>query len=123
MAGVKPSTRRKYATVMRRYQFITGMTPTQMIDEAEENDLMSRRKQGAVEDRLKGFYKYLINDYVRKDHYGKNTNVIGIGDYSAVKNIGFIKSFYSANGFKCKWIPSKASPKKRNMRVELSPKI
>ncbi len=123
LSTVKESSRRDYKTAMRLYMEFTGLNPTQVIDEAEEDRGKPRRGQGKPEQRLADFYNYLLNDY-EKHPMGmrKGSGNKGVSKSRARNCITSLRSFYRRNGFPIMTKSPKAAPKKENKKLSLSPK-
>jgi len=122
LQDVKPKTRSEYLSVFRVYQGFTGLSPRQLIDEAEEELKLPRRERGGVKKRLLSFYDYLVKEYRPKKGRNARKGKPGISRYRAKKIVeGTLASFYKKNGFPQYIKVAEASPKKENFRVELSP--
>ena len=81
----------------------TGLTPTELIDEAEENRKKSRRNRGVPEGRVMGFYEWLLKEYrqKRRGPGGRNREKgkIGVSESMAGTYCNAIRAFYKSNGF------------------------
>lgn len=119
--GVKKSSAYQYKTTMRLYHKFTGMTPKQLIDEAEEELQKPRRERGKPQERLIEFYKYLVNEYQPKKGKNAKKGKPGLSPYRARNRVGSLRSFYKANGYPITTLKlPKVAPKKENQRVEFS---
>jgi len=90
---------------LRTFVEYTRLTPTQLIEEAEEDRRLGRRgsSRGAPEARVAGFYERLLKEYVQKKYVGsrKETGKVGVSENLARTYCGAaIRSFYKANGFR-----------------------
>ena len=56
--GLKPSSLNNYRNAMKLYMSFTGLSPVQLIDEAELDFKKPRRERGIMKERLEGFYTY-----------------------------------------------------------------
>ncbi len=120
LQDVKPKTRANYLTDFRKYMQFTGLTPKQMIDEAEAELKLPRRQRGKVKQRILEFYEWLLNEYTTKKKVrGKRKK--GLTNYRARIAVRGILSFYRKNGITINVKLPKAVPKKENFRIELSP--
>jgi len=105
LRGRKEGTKEGYLSALRAFEEYTKLTPTQLIDEAEEDRELGRRggSRGAPEARVAGFYEWLLKEYVQKKFVGsrKETGKIGVSENLARTYCGAaIRSFYKANGFR-----------------------
>jgi integrase len=94
-----------YRTSFRAYAKYTGMTATQLIDEAIEDFKRDpREREDIVLKRLTGFYDWLQNDYkILSRGKGKHKVVSkGTTVRSAVMRVNVIRSFYSTFGINVK---------------------
>jgi integrase len=86
-------------SIFRLYAKFTGMTASQLIDEAIEDFKRDpRERKDTVLHRLIGFYNWLKTDYPRRIAIGKGkTEVAGKGSsgLSAIMRINTIRGFYS----------------------------
>ncbi|MEM3736562.1 MAG: tyrosine-type recombinase/integrase [Candidatus Bathyarchaeia archaeon] len=94
----KPSTKASYKTAIRAYLAFTGLTASQLIDEAVEDQTRDiRQRRGIVLNRIVGFYQYLKKDYpIKRRGRCEHTEVKkGLSDKAANLYITAIRSFYS----------------------------
>lgn len=118
--GIKPSTQRQYRMVLNLYCKTSGLTPKQLIDEAEGDLKLPRRKRSAPQKRLGKFYQYLVDEHVVER--GRRKGKKGISPYAARVRVGSLKSFYKENGYPLNSLRlPKAKPKGENQRLYLSP--
>lgn len=93
----RPSTRYVYRSAFKVYAHYTGMTGTQLIDEAlEDVKLDPRHRKDVVLTRLIGFYNYLKNDYEIKSR-GKGPHKVirkGLSDKLSHMYVNAVRSFY-----------------------------
>ena len=124
IAQVKEGSRAPYLSAMRAYMEFTGLNPKELIDEAEEDRRKPRREQGKPEQRLAEFYKWLLNEYEIKSRgrRRKNTGKKGVSKKMASLYIAAMRSFYKRNGFPIMTKTPKATPKKENRKMLLTPK-
>ena len=108
----------------RVYAQFTGMTATEMIEEALE-DLKRdpRKKRDIVLRRLIDFYRWLKTDYPRRSK-GKGHHVIvgkGVSDKLAHARVGAVRSFYGTFGItvRMKGRQSLPRPRVRNKRMKV----
>lgn len=96
---VNKSTFYNSKSAFRLYSRFTGMTASQLIDEAIEDSRRDpREKKDIVLHRLIGFYKWLRTEYVQKKTVGKGkTKKVkkGISGLSAEMRVNVIRGFYS----------------------------
>jgi len=96
---VNKSTFYNSKSAFRLYSRFTGMTASQLIDEAIEDSRRDpRKRKDIVLHRLIGFYKWLRNEYVQKKTVGKGkTKKVkkGISGLSAEMRVNVIRGFYS----------------------------
>ena len=92
---------KSYRSWFRNYIEFTGLTPSQLIDEALE-DLKrdQREKQDIVMRRLIDFYHWLKTDYQKKPKGKDKTKLEGKGvtDKVAHARVGAVRSFYGTFG-------------------------
>jgi len=97
----KPSTRYNYRTAFRAYTLFTGMTGSQLIDEAVEDAKRDpREKQDVLLKRLIGFYNWMKKEYPKKSR-GKGEHKVvgkGVADKYAHMVVSAIRSFYATFG-------------------------
>jgi site-specific recombinase XerD len=90
----KFNTKKAYADALVRFMEYTGLNPTQLIDEAEnENKKELRQRQDIVKSRVVGFYNWMLKDAPKKD--GSK----GYTPKQAVAWSGAIRGFYRVFGF------------------------
>jgi len=96
---VNKSTFYNSKSAFRLYSRFTGMTASQLIDEAIEDSRRDpRERKDIVLHRLIGFYKWLRTEYQRKKAAGKGkTKKVkkGISGLSAEMRVNVIRGFYS----------------------------
>jgi hypothetical protein len=96
----RDTTQSVYKSAFRFYARYTGLTATQIIDEAIE-DLRSdpREKMDIVQQRLIGFYNWICNDCPKFNPKGIE---VGKGRSSKMADtyVGAIRSLYSRSNFK-----------------------
>lgn len=123
LVDIKPSSRESYTSAMKVYMEFTGLNPTQLIDEAEEDRKQSRRQQGKPEQRLAEFYNWLVSEYVSKAWGNRiKDKKKGISKKRAVSYVGSIRSFYKRNGFSIMSKTPRAAPKKENRKMRMTSK-
>jgi len=122
LARVKPSSRNTYLSVLPVYVDFTGLNPTQLIDEAEEDRKRSRRERGVPEQRLRAFYDYLIVDFERRRAKPNGEKPKGISKGVAANWLRQMMGFYKANGFPLTMKIPRSAPKKENVKLSLTPK-
>jgi len=125
IAGLKESSRINYLCAMRAYMDFTGLNPKELIDEAEEDRKKPRRERGKPEQRLAEFHKWLLTEYEHKARgrgERKGTGKKGVSKMKARTYVGAIRSFYNRNGFPLTFKTPKASPKKENRKMQLTPR-
>jgi len=97
----RKSTKKSYRCWFKCYIEFTGLTPSQLIDEALE-DLKRdpREKQDVVMQRLINFFHWLKNDYQKKPKGKDKTKPEGKGvsDKTAHARVGAVRSFYATFG-------------------------
>lgn len=123
LTAVKESSKKPYLTGLSIYTDYTGLNPKQLIDEAEEDRKKPRREQGKPEYRLSEFYKYLLNDYERRPSGKRKTSEgkKGVSKSMASTYVGAVRGFYKRNGFAITIKTPKATPRKENRKLSLSP--
>jgi integrase/recombinase XerD len=95
---VKPGTRDNYRSAFRAYAKYTGLTPSQMLDEAVEDSKKDpRQRKDILLTRVLGFYAYMKNDYERKSRGHGEHKVLGKGvsDKLAIMYTAAARSFYA----------------------------
>jgi integrase len=120
----RQSTKYSYKSSFRVYAQFTGMTASEIIEEALE-DLKRdpRKKRDIVLRRLIDFYNWLKTDYPRRSK-GKGSHVIvgkGVSDKLAHARVGAIRSFYGTFGItiRMKGRQSLPRPKIKNKRMKV----
>jgi integrase/recombinase XerD len=108
--NVKGNTVNSYKTGLTLFCKWTGMNPVQLLDEAEEDRMKSRRERGKPEARLMEFYNYLISE--KK-----------VAKKSATLYFTAVRSFYKWNGFPLNVKTPKAAPKKENRKAIITPEV
>jgi integrase len=95
---VKVGTRDNYRLAFRAYAKYTGLTPSQMIDEAVEDSKRDpRQRKDILLSRILGFYSYMKTDYERKSR-GSGEHAVtgkGVSDKLASMFTAAVRSFYS----------------------------
>jgi integrase len=123
---LNPSTCATYKSAFRAYTQYTGLTATEMVNEAAEDaklDVLDR--QDAVRTRLLGFYQWLKTEYPvkrrRKGDYGAPRK--GVSDKFANLRVNAIRSFYGTFGFtyRLKGRYRLPTPKITNRRMIVDP--
>ncbi len=108
--NVRGGTVSAYKSGLKLFCEWCGMTPVQLLDEAEEDRKKSRRERGQPEARLMKFYNYLINE--KK-----------VAKKTATMYFTSVRSFYKWNGFPLNVKTPKATPKKENRKAVITPEI
>ena len=108
--NVKGGSKPAYKTGLTLFCQWSGLNPTQLLDEAEEDRKKSRRERGKPEARLMEFYNYLINE--KK-----------VAKKTATLYFTAVRSFYKWNGFPLYVKTPKAAPKKENRKAVITPEI
>jgi len=114
-------------SIFRLYAKFTGMTASQLIDEAIEDFKRDPRdRKDIVLHRLIGFYNWLKTDYPRKKTVGKGkTEEVGKGSsgLSAVMRINTIRGFYSTFDITVRMKGNHKLPKSKveNKRIVFKP--
>lgn len=122
LSGIKKSSAAVYLCALDVYAVFTGLNPTQLIDEIEEDRKKSRREMGKPEQRVNEFHRYLLSDYERSPRGVRRDVTKGISTNMAATYVAAIRSFYKANGFPLIMRSPKASPKKENVKLSLAPR-
>jgi site-specific recombinase XerD len=92
-----PGTKYNYKTAFRAYTFYTGLTPSQLLDEAiEDSKRDPRQKQDVLMTKILGFYGWLKTDYEKKSRGQGEHRIVGKGlsDNLAHLFVSAIRSFY-----------------------------
>lgn len=93
----KPGTKYNYKTAFRAYVLYTGLTPSQLIEEAiVDSNRDPRQKQDVLLTKILGFYEWLKKDY-EKHSRGQGEHRItgkGLSDNLAHLFVSAIRSFY-----------------------------
>jgi len=95
---VKSGTRDNYRSAFRAYAKYTGLTPSQMIDEAVEDSKKDpRQRKDILLTRVLGFYSHMKNDYERKSRGHGEHKILGKGvsDKLAIMYTAAARSFYA----------------------------
>ena len=121
----RDGTAKLYKTAFRRFSEHTGMTATQLIDEAiEDMKKDPREKKDIVTSRLIGFYKYLKKDYERHRRGNGEHGITGTGlsDSLALTYVNAVRSFYATFDVVVKMKGRKSLPAARieNRRMKVS---
>jgi integrase len=117
-------TKYNYKSSFRVYTQFTGMTATEMIDEALE-DLKRdpREKRDIVLKRLIDFYHWLKTEYPRRSRGSGSHKIVGKGvsDKLAHARVSAIRSFYATFGVtvRMKGRHSLPRPRVRNKRMKV----
>lgn len=94
----RDSTKNTYRSGFRRYAHHTGLTATQMIDEALEDQRRDpREKTDIVKQRLIGFYNWLVSEAPKRRRVkGGGIEVVGTGLSSKIGHtyVNSVRSFY-----------------------------
>ena len=112
----RPTTRYNYRSCFRAYGDFTGMTGSQLIDEALEDFKRDpREKRDVVLKRLVEFYQWLKTEYPRKSRGRGEHRVIGKGvsDKLAHSRVNAVRSFYATFGVTVRMKGRHALPKAR----------
>jgi len=120
LQGIKPKTRKNYLTELRKYIEYTGLRPSELIDEAEEELRKPRRERGKLHERVVGFYNWLLNEY-RTTKKVRGRHKVGVTPYRARIAVRTVLSFYQKNGIPLSVKLPKTVPNRENFRVELTP--
>ena len=121
---MKPSTKYSYRTAFRAYTLFTGMTASQLIDEAVEDAKRDpREKQDVLLKRLIKFYTWLKNEYPKKSR-GKGEHKVvgkGVADKFAHMMVSAVRSFYATFGLTVRMRGRQRLPKPRvkNKRMKV----
>jgi len=124
---VNKSTFYNSKSAFRLYSRFTGMTASQLIDEAIEDCMRDpREREDMVLHHLIGFYKWLRNEYVQKKTVGKGkTKKVkkGISGLSAEMRVNVIRGFYSTFDITVRMKGKNRLPKSRvkNKRLIFKP--
>jgi len=124
---VNKSTFYNSKSAFRLYSRFTGMTASQLIDEAIEDSRQDpRERKDIVLNHLIGFYKWLRNEYVQKKTVGKGkTKKVkkGISGLSAEMRVNVIRGFYSTFDITVRLKGKHRLPKSRvkNKRIVFKP--
>lgn len=119
-SGKGERTMEAYMSGLQEYVKFTGLNPTELIDEVEEDRKKTRRHRGVPEGRLKEFHSYILKGYKQKN--GKNKGKTGLSEKRARLYFTAVKSFYETNGFELDVKTPKAAPKKVNFKLIIRPK-
>lgn len=93
----KNGTKSSYKTAFRAYSLYTGLTPSQLIDEAiEDSKRDPRQKQDVLMTKILGFYNWVKTDYEKKSRGQGKHRVVGKGasDNLAHLWVSAVRSFY-----------------------------
>ena len=118
--GTKPT----YICALKSFLEFTGLSPKQLIDEAELDRQKSVRERGGPEYKVGSFYDWLLNEYVQKIR-GRtkgirvNSAKKGTSKNLATSYANTIKGFYRVNGFPLTVEIQKGAPKKENFKLAL----
>lgn len=122
----RKGTQHIYRSAFRRYAMYTGMTATQLIDEALEDAKRDiRERKDILKTRLLGFHKWLITEYPVSSR-GKGEHIIerkGLREKTAYCFVGAIRSFYGTYDLNVKLKGRQAirRPRVYNKRMQLTP--
>ena len=120
----RESTKAIYKTAFRLYHAYTGLTATQLIDEALEDAKRDpREKRDVVRQRLIGFYNWLRSEAPRRKS-GSRRQVVGKGLGSKIAHtyVNGVRSFYATFDVFVKLKGRSALPRPRveNKRLKLT---
>jgi len=124
---VNKSTFYNSKSAFRLYSRFTGMTASQLIDEAIDDSRRDpREREDIVLHRLIGFYKWLRTEYIQKKTVGKGkTKKVkkGISGLSAEMRVNVIRGFYSTFDITVRLKGKHRLPKSRvkNKRIVFKP--
>ena len=124
---VNKSTLYNSKSAFRLYSKFTGMTASQLIDEAIEDSRRDpREREDIVLNRLIGFYKWLRTEYQKKRTVGKGKTEKtkkGISGLSAEMRVNVIRGFYSTFDINVRMKGKNRLPKSRvkNKRIVFKP--
>jgi len=124
---VNKSTFYNSKSAFRLYAKFTGMTASQLIDEAIDDSRRDpRERKDIVLQRLIGFYKWLRNEYIQKKTVGKGkTQKVkkGISGLSAEMRVNVIRGFYSTFDITVRMKGKNRLPKSKveNKRIVFKP--
>jgi integrase len=113
LVGRTKGTRGTYLSGLRAYIEFRKLSPTEIIDEIEQDRDKSRRKQGTPELWINKFYEWLTTEYVQKrrgvhqkritkPRKRRTSGKIGVSSGLATTYCMSIRSFYKQNGFDIK---------------------
>jgi integrase len=118
----KKNTLKTYRVAFRAYAQFTGLTATQMIDEAIEDQKRDvRERKDVAKARIRAFYDWLQKEY-NVEIRGKERNVKGVRAKTASTFVGAIRSFYAKYDLAYKFMGRERLPKPRvhNKRMQLT---
>jgi integrase/recombinase XerD len=122
LKGKNRGTKDVYLGAIRAYIEYTGLSPKQLIDQAEEDRKKSARERGDPEFKVSSFFEYLVNDYMQKGKGRKDrkpNGKIGLSRNLASAYANAVRGFYKQNGFPLIVSIPKAVPKKENFKLIL----
>lgn len=119
LEGAKTGTKSVYRSIFKTYSHFTGMTATQLIDEAlEDAKLDIRNRKEIVYSRIVNFHRYLKEEYEVKTRGNVNgeRKVLkkGVSDNLAQLNVGAIRSFYATYDIIVRMKGRRKLPRPRN---------
>jgi len=121
----RKGTKATYKSAYRAYHQHTGMTSTQLIDEAIEDQKRDvRERKDIVKRRLLGFHSWLLNEYAVHSR-GKGPHEVvrkGLREKTAYSFVGAIRSFYATYdiAIKFKGREKIRRPRVYNKRLDLT---
>jgi len=110
------STKLAYRTAYARYfDFTSGLSASQLVDEAEADDNTSATlRKDVIVTRLIAFYKWLKEDCGVKSRVHHEVTVRkGLADSSSLSYVVGMRSFYATNGFSVRMKGKSGLPKPR----------
>jgi len=113
----KEGTKKVYLAALKAYIEYAGLTPSQLIDEAEKDGQKSIRQRVEPAYKLNNFYQWLITEYIQKQK-GRGSkrlqNKKQLSSNLACTYCNAIKGFYNKNDFPLAVKIPKAVKKKEN---------
>jgi len=124
MGGItRETTRMVYRTAFRLYSAYTGLTPSQLVDEALEDAKRDpRERRDVVKQRLIGFYHWLRSEAPRRKPGTQQVIGKGLGSKISHTYVNAVRSFYATFDIFVKLKGRSALPKPRveNKRARLT---
>lgn len=97
---LRANSRKIYKRAFTAYHEFTELTAKELIDEAEQDDSLPKRKRGQPKRRILAFAEWLKASYISPRERKKEDPERGISPKSMLTYFGAVRGFYRDNNFK-----------------------